>query len=197
MATSTVWNTALAVLGSIGGGGAIVLALSGWLGKLWASRMMAGEVNRHNQEIEALKAKLTIETEDYKARFRKSEFVFQKEYEAASALARVVSDIQSSYRDAWMDDEESFLHHLEGWREDIAKTLEAFLSRHSAILTDDIRGLLTRARVSCVVATSEEMPAGRDGAEAARECWSSIVEAETLLIRQVREQTIPVKSDAL
>jgi hypothetical protein len=40
---------ALAVLGSIGSGGAIVLSLSGYLGKLWADRALQSE--RHKYDL--------------------------------------------------------------------------------------------------------------------------------------------------
>jgi len=39
------WNTALAVIASLGGGGLIVLSLSSWLGKIWASRILVKEQN--------------------------------------------------------------------------------------------------------------------------------------------------------
>ncbi len=43
------WNTALAVIASLGGGGTIVFAFSSWLGKVWASRILA--VEKHELEM--------------------------------------------------------------------------------------------------------------------------------------------------
>lgn len=43
MNTSDIWSVASAFLVSLGGGFAIALALSSWLGKLWASRILERE----------------------------------------------------------------------------------------------------------------------------------------------------------
>jgi len=53
-----VFETALAVLGSIGGGGLIVWSLSGWLGKVWAERLMERERQDYRKELEQLRADL-------------------------------------------------------------------------------------------------------------------------------------------
>jgi len=57
-----ILQTALVVLGSIGAGGAIVLGLSGWLGKVWATRLMDKERARHATDLERLRASLETET---------------------------------------------------------------------------------------------------------------------------------------
>lgn len=53
-----VWETALAVLASIGGGAAIVVACSTWLGKVWADRFMANETAKYEAELARLRADL-------------------------------------------------------------------------------------------------------------------------------------------
>lgn len=50
-----------AVLFSLGGGGAIVFALSSWLGKVWANRILEKEKKEHQLEIEDYKSKLVLE----------------------------------------------------------------------------------------------------------------------------------------
>ncbi len=47
-----------AALVSIGSGGGIVLLLSGWLGKVWANRIMEADRARHTQELEKLRSEL-------------------------------------------------------------------------------------------------------------------------------------------
>ena len=47
-----------AVLASVGGGGALVVALSAFLGKLWASRLMEQERSQHESALESLRADL-------------------------------------------------------------------------------------------------------------------------------------------
>lgn len=49
------FELAQALLVSLGGGSLIVLALSSWLGKVWASKILASETNRYSQELEKIK----------------------------------------------------------------------------------------------------------------------------------------------
>ena len=195
MAVDSVWNTALAVIGSLGGGGAIVLALSGWIGKIWANRIMKNDLHRHNQDIEALKTKLTNETESYKTRLKKSEFVFEKEFSAANELASFISELETGYSDPFMDDSELFFDHLEISRDEIAKKLGGFLSRHSAILTAEVRKSISLARELCVLGLADEVPGGVDGREASEGCYKLLKESEDQLIRLIRDQSSHTRED--
>lgn len=51
-------QTVTVILTALGGGSAIVFALSGWLGKVWAERLMARETAAHTKELESLRADL-------------------------------------------------------------------------------------------------------------------------------------------
>jgi hypothetical protein len=63
-----------AIIVSLGGGGVIILGLSNWIGKILADRY-----------VEKLKHEIQQELETHKTRLRKSEFLFQKEFEAAQS----------------------------------------------------------------------------------------------------------------
>lgn len=56
-----IFEVAAAILLSLGSGGAIVFALSSWLGRIWAERLMAKETAKHNQELEQLRSSLQIQ----------------------------------------------------------------------------------------------------------------------------------------
>ena len=70
-----VWSDALAetfaiagvISASLGGGGILVLALSSWLGKVWASRILEREKIELTRSIERTKADLTRDVERDKA----------------------------------------------------------------------------------------------------------------------------------
>lgn len=47
-ASLTAW-----ILGSLGGAGFIVVALSSWLGRVWATRLMDNQRHSHQQELDA------------------------------------------------------------------------------------------------------------------------------------------------
>lgn len=63
MTTQDIANLALAILGSIGTAGIIVFALSSWLGKLWANRIMASEKQKYEKELSTLRADLERENQ--------------------------------------------------------------------------------------------------------------------------------------
>lgn len=44
---------------AVGGGGAVVIGMSGYLGKIWANRLMATEKAKHDADLERLRAELT------------------------------------------------------------------------------------------------------------------------------------------
>ena len=58
MNTTDAFQIAQAVLVALGGGGFLVFALSSWLGKVWANRLMAKETAKYEDEIERLKSQL-------------------------------------------------------------------------------------------------------------------------------------------
>ena len=63
MTFQEILNIALTILGSIGIGGVIVLALSSWLGKVWANRIMDSEKQKYEKELTNLRADLERENQ--------------------------------------------------------------------------------------------------------------------------------------
>lgn len=68
---SETFSVAGAILASLGGAGAILLLLSGWLGKVWASRIMEREKAELVKSIEERKTELTRSIEREKAEMAK------------------------------------------------------------------------------------------------------------------------------
>jgi hypothetical protein len=95
---------------------------------------MAKELQEHNRAIEELKTRLTRETEQYKARLRNSEFVFRREYEAASALVALTTELLSRHADPYMDDNDALFATFARHFDETSSKVAAYLSRHSAIL---------------------------------------------------------------
>lgn len=58
MSASSAWSVASAVLAALGGGSLLVLAFSSWLGKVWASRILASETAEHSRNLESIKRQL-------------------------------------------------------------------------------------------------------------------------------------------
>ena len=55
-----VFKFITASLVSVGAGGALVFALSSWLGKVWARRIIAGESHKLNKDLEKAKRELDV-----------------------------------------------------------------------------------------------------------------------------------------
>ncbi len=70
MSTGIAFEVAGAVLLSLGGGGVIVFALSSWLGKVWAERLMARETARHNQDLATLSANLQARVDHFSQTYK-------------------------------------------------------------------------------------------------------------------------------
>ena len=70
-----------AALASIGSASAIVWALSSWLGKVWASRILEQDRVKYAREIEQLKAEYGREIEGLKTELEKTVFVSRIQFE--------------------------------------------------------------------------------------------------------------------
>ncbi len=79
-----MWNTAFEVLGSIASGGAIVMAISSWLGKVWANRIMAKETAEYKERLERLCKELERKNYVSKVRFD-AEFAIYRELNDSTA----------------------------------------------------------------------------------------------------------------
>jgi len=60
MEWDSVFKVLTATIVSIGGGGAIVFALSSWLGKYWAKKLLANETHQLSKELAASKSDLEL-----------------------------------------------------------------------------------------------------------------------------------------
>lgn len=85
---SLLWDV-LYVVGAIAfsslGGGAIVLALSSWIGKVWANKILESDRARYQKEIEELRAKYRHEVDEQlellRDRLEKGQFVHRLQFE--------------------------------------------------------------------------------------------------------------------
>jgi hypothetical protein len=76
-----VLKVVVGVIASLGGGGAIVLGLSGWLGRVWAERLMERERHEYAQALESDRAKYGRELEELKAKYEHTHRRLQAELE--------------------------------------------------------------------------------------------------------------------
>lgn len=132
MTLDETFKIASAVLAALGGGALIVGAFAHFLGNLWANRL-----------IETKKKELEKDLELYKSKLKRIDFIFQKEFEAASefvALNRKLSPSHNQPNMDWTDACEQIARnfHL------IEKELGRYTAIHGAVLNESARSDIFR-----------------------------------------------------
>jgi hypothetical protein len=119
-----IWSIGAAVIGSLGGGAALVLVFSSWLGTVWATRMADAERARFARELEGFRHELRqLADEQSDALTRKRDMY--------ARLATTMRVFLSSAKPASTEDKREFLAALDLaalWAsEDVAAALSSFL----------------------------------------------------------------------
>jgi len=186
-----VLEIATAILTSLGGAVVILFAFSNWLGKVWAGRLMEDEKAEHARDLEGLKTKFLLDTEKYKTALKKSEFIFQKEYEATSTLIGLLREIQPTLSHPEMDWYEACDDIALKFSE-IEQKLERFLSTHGAVLQSTARELI----IQCIGRASQgqfEAPdpdhVSRHANASAAQLIDDLQKVERLLLERVHGQS--------
>lgn len=164
---------------SLGGGGAIILGLANWIGKILANRY-----------VEKLKQEIQQELERHKTRLRKSEFLFQKEFDATSAFISLRLRLSPRYRFPemeWHDACEDFAHDFE----DIEKALEAYIATHGAALQHETLELLATVKTKASWGKFEvtNNSVSREAIKYAEEAMESLEDIEKELYNAVWSQS--------
>jgi len=177
-----------AILASVGGAGAIIFGLASWLGKIWAERLLSKEKQKYTEDLESFKSQLTLSTESYKVKLKKSEFIFSRECDAASALVSLIRDISPQVTRPEMDWYDACDDMAMAFGS-IEKLLHEYLRSHGAILPDEVRELVSRAfGLVSDNKFSDEPEVSSAANEAAKKMFEDLTNAETKLVNLVRSQ---------
>jgi hypothetical protein len=82
-----IFSVATAVLASLGGAGLLLIALSSWLGKVWASRILERERADLAKSIETTKYELTLSIEHEKHLWQRFSNNIEVNYRTYRAIA--------------------------------------------------------------------------------------------------------------
>ena len=159
------------------GAGISGAGVGAWLGKLWLEKLLqAGQANLDRQ------------VESHKASLRKSEFLFEKEFEATLGLNAILREIVPDpyHRDMDYEDAcEAIASNLER----IVGIIERFLDLHSASLLPQAVDLIGEASNA---ASWGKLQTGGD-LGAAQTLWKNLESAEQVMRESLRGQ---VKGDS-
>ena len=172
-------TVAATIVVSLGGGGAIVYWFASLIGKILADKY-----------IEKVKQEFQQELESHKARLRKSEFLFQKEFEAASAFISLRLRLMPRYRFAemiWDDACQEFAHSFGG----VEKALDAYIATHGAALQIETLNLVDNAKTKASSGKFEVRSddVSRDGIRYAGEVMNALEAIEIELYQAVWSQS--------
>jgi hypothetical protein len=90
MSVATVIEIAGAILLSLGGAGAIVIAAASWLGKVWANRILESDRRKYGKELERVRSDLETSRRLLQAELDKAIHVHRVQFETEF---RVLADI--------------------------------------------------------------------------------------------------------
>lgn len=120
--TGAVWETAGAILLSLGGGVAVILAFSSWLGKVWASRILEADRARFERELDSYRSVLATVQEEHRVRFstrhQRQIQVIAGSYGRLDRLHRALRALASK---------RSIDHDVEGYREAARQAYSGFI----------------------------------------------------------------------
>ena len=153
------------------------VGVGSWLGKLWLGKL-----------LQEGKAKLDLQVESHKTSLRKSEFLFEREFEATLTLSSLLREILPSPWHVDVDYEDA-CEYLAPSLGDLAKKVEHYLNLHSAALTPDALKLVVSARR---VANLGKLEDGGDS-KAARTLLDNLSAAESLMRKALRGQVNDVE----
>jgi len=85
MTLADVWAVAGAVITSLGGGALLMFALSSWLGKVWAKRILESDRAKYATDIERVKSDLERSTRQLQGEIEKTLFVHRLQFETEGA----------------------------------------------------------------------------------------------------------------
>lgn len=94
MSASSAWSVASAVLAALGGGALLVLAFSSWLGKVWASRILASETAEHARNLERIKRQLESQLHAGRSLFDAEFAIYRELWACASRVGIAAQNLE-------------------------------------------------------------------------------------------------------
>lgn len=161
MTFKEIAEVGLTIIASLGGGGLIVVALSSWLGKIWADKMLNNYKAELDKELEDIKSRHASEIEKYKSELEKARSDYQRYSgrkfeiieETWSAMFSISDELKPYNRNS--DDYSQYLLNLIN----IVSKYMTVINRNSLYFDDEIKDLLLRyiSISSDIVGTASKM----------------------------------------
>ena len=164
--------------------------LSSWLSEVWSNRIAEKLRATNAHDLEQAKAALLHEVESHKIRLKKSEFLFQKEFEAACSFSAFMRSLLPGFNHPDMEWYEVCDEIAQSFGS-IEQKLEQFFSEFSVALTEEERTILSDAISDAGYSKFEviDEDVSRESNEAAGILYDKLKDFNSKLIARVRDQT--------
>lgn len=126
----SVWDIVLAIFVSIGGAGAVIVALSKWLANLIAERMLKKTEFEFSQKLEALKSNLEKRNYISKARFDLEIEIYRQ---LSETVVTMVSDSSALFPFGGAREPKDEKERDRFYRENYSRSTQSFNAANSAI----------------------------------------------------------------
>ncbi len=98
MILENIYQVAFIMLTSVGGAGLIIAALSAWLGKVWANRILESDKAKYAQELDKIRHQFQIELNQLSIIHENQRSSFQR---LIKALRTSILSLQQEYDEEW------------------------------------------------------------------------------------------------
>jgi len=166
------------IVAYLGGASVVLLGLSGWIGTILSNRI-----------VERAKSELQRELESHKTSLRKSEFLFEKQFEAASRFIALKQSFLPTYRFPDMDWHDACEDMARDF-DKIARLLRQFVAGHGAVIDKGtVEALWNCAGLAEHRFGVARENVSRDAVDAADRLWMKLEEIGGALRDAVWEQS--------
>jgi hypothetical protein len=165
------------LLTGIGGGGAIIVAFSKYIGDLWATRF-----------LQEKKAEIDHEMESYRAKLQKSAFLFEKEFDAVLRFSAILEEVMPDKYHPDMDWADACEEIYQRFDEH-ERTLKDFIREFSAIVDAEALNFIKSA--ATIAANGKfELPEN-DHYSMGNDFYEKLQSANDRLLTHLRVQSSP------
>lgn len=139
------WELVGQIIGAVGGIAVVAGAVAAFVGNLISSRIVQAHKAKLDEQLETHKDTLVKEADRHRLFLKRQELMFEREYAAASDFFKL---FDSMIPDPWapnLDWYDVQPHIAENFPAN-ERRLKAFMEKHSASLSQEVRSLITSAK---------------------------------------------------
>ncbi len=155
------------------------------------AKKQAKSQSKFLKKIERIKNSLTQETESHKIKLKKSEFIFEKQFEAANKLHKLMLNIIPPA--LWQDmDMSDVADYIGSNFTDVSNLTNKYLADNSVVLNNEVKeklnGIIYLSDHHKFEEFHPEMPLTNEQVDAAQEVYYKITEANDVMTKYIHSQ---------